>query len=239
MVADIYDATRSLQPSVMKNVVDGIKTFVGGSSIVDIGVGTGRFAAPLTRLGIDVVGLDVSSLMLSQAREKGVAGLVIADAESAPFRSQSFDYAMVVHFMHLLNDWKSALREISRITRKGLITVVEDPEGSHPRDLYVRLRESKGFKMAGLKLGEREMMRMVKPWKTRRLADDRRGFDPSRLLDEYLAKLHSITWDIPDSVNAQIVEEMKPRLGGKRELDGSVTLVVWERDQLRGFYPSP
>jgi ubiquinone/menaquinone biosynthesis C-methylase UbiE len=228
-----------MRQDVMKEVVDGIEDFVGRSSVVDFGVGTGRFAAPLAQLGVDVVGLDVSLPMMSQARDKGVAGLVLATAESTPFRAQSFDYAMVVHFMHLLKDWRATVKEISRVSRKGLIAVVNDPEGSRPRDLYIRLRESRGFPMAGLKMGERDMVSMVRPSLMRRLSEYREEFDPAQLMDEYAAKLHSITWEVPDDVNRQIVGEMRSRLGEKRELERSVTLVVWDRDQLRRFDPSP
>jgi len=237
-VAHVYDATRSLSPEVMSKVIDGILNYVGGSNIVDFGVGTGRFAAPLASSGLEVVGLDISTSMISKARDKGVGGLVLASALSSPFRPQSFDYAMVVHFMHLLEEWRAAIREVSRVARKGLITLIGDALGSRPRDMYVELRERRGFRMAGLRLGEREMADMVKPALTRKLVEYKEEFDPSALLAEYSAKLHSITWDIPDDVNSQIVEEMRPRLGNRRELTRSVVLAVWERSQLRSFDPS-
>jgi ubiquinone/menaquinone biosynthesis C-methylase UbiE len=222
----------------MKKVVDGVEEFLGRSSLIDFGVGTGRLAAPLIQRRVDVVGLDVSRSMIGQARDKGVAGLVLAAGEFAPFRRESFDYAMVVHFMHLMKDWKAVVREISRVARKGLITLVGDPLGSLPRDTYVRLRESRGFKMAGLKMGEREMAEMVKPSVTRSLVEYREQFDPSQLLEEYAAKLHSITWDVPDKVNAEIVEAMRPLLGRKRERERKVILAVWDQSQLREFDPS-
>ena len=237
-VAHVYDATRSLSPPVMRKVVDGVAEFVGGSSLVDFGVGTGRLAAPLIQRGVDVVGLDIARSMIGQARDKGVARLVLAAGESAPFRGESFDYAMVVHFMHLMEEWKAVVREISRVTRKGLITLVGDPLGSLPRDTYVQLREGRGFKMAGLKMGEREMAEMVKPSVTRVLVEYREQFDPSQLLEEYAAKLHSITWDVPDKVNAEIVDAMRPLLGRKRERERKVIMAVWDRSQLRGFDPS-
>jgi len=238
-VADVYDATRSLRPDVMKRVVDGIVDFVGKSSVIDVGVGTGRFAAPLVRKGLDVTGLDVSPPMITQARGKGVPGLVLSAAESIPFREESFDYAMVVHFMHLPKEWRAALREVHRVTRRGLITVVGDPLGSRPRDTYVRLREERGFRMPGLRWGEREMVEMVPPSLTRELAEYVEEFDPDPWLEEYSAKLHSITWDIPDDVNAQIVEEMRSKLGGKRDVRRRLILSVWDRAQLREFYPEP
>jgi len=189
-VADVYDATRSLKPRVMSKVVEGILEFIDGSTMVDFGVGTGRFAAPLAGAGIEVTGLDISELMIRQAREKGVTNLLLSSAESTPFRPRSFDYAMVVHFVHLLRDWRAVIGEISRVTKKGLVTVVEDPRGSHNRDLYVRLREKRGFKMLGLRLGERDLIEKVKPAIQEKLVEYKEVFDPSSLLDEYASKLH-------------------------------------------------
>ena len=100
------------------------------------------------------------------------------------------------------------------------------------------MRENRGFKMVGLKMGEREMAEMVKPSLTRDLAEYREQFDPSQLLEEYAAKLHSITWDVPDKVNAEIVGAMRPLLGRKRERERKVIMAVWDRSQLRGFDPS-
>lgn len=237
-VAHVYDATRSLRPEVMEKVVEGIVQFMDGSTLIDFGVGTGRFAAPLARSGIQVTGLDIAPTMIRQAKEKGVGDLVLSSAESTPFRSASFDYAMVVHFMHLLRDWRAAVAEIARVTRRGLVTVLEDPAGFHPRDLYLDLRESMGFGMSGLKHGERDMVEMVAPELRKELAAYREELDPAALMDEYGAKQHSITWDVPDEANKRIVLEMRKRLGPKRTQDRSVSLAVWGHDQLARFQES-
>ncbi|MDV3244888.1 MAG: class I SAM-dependent methyltransferase [Nitrososphaerales archaeon] len=237
-VAHVYDATRSLRADVMSGVVAGLVEYLGSSSVVDFGVGTGRFAAPLARAGVEVVGLDVSPAMIRQALGKGLANLVLAAAESVPFRRGSFDYALAVHFMHLVDDWRATLEEVARVARKGLLTLVGDLEESHPRDLYIQLREKKGFDMRGLKLGEREIIRMVTPSLTRRLVEYMEVFDPAELCEEYSAKLHSVTWDMPDDVNAQIVDEMRSSLGERRELLRSLYLVGWDHRQLRGIDPS-
>ena len=237
-IADVYDATRSFEPEVMSKVVEGILDFVRGSTIIDFGVGTGRFAAPLAKSGIEVTGLDISRPMIRQAREKGVANLLLSSGESTPFRPRSFDYAMAVHFVHLLKDWKMVIGEISRVTRKGLVSVFGDPNGSHPRDLYVHMRERRGFKIAGLRLGERDLVEIVKPALEKTLVEYREVFDPVSLLDEYANKLHSITWDVPDEVNRQIVEEMRSQLGARRKVKRSVSLAVWDHDQLAGFHES-
>ncbi|MDV3293863.1 MAG: class I SAM-dependent methyltransferase [Nitrososphaerales archaeon] len=238
-VADIYDATRSLRPDVMSKLVDQLVVFIGRSSVVDFGVGTGRFAAPLAKAGVVVLGLDVSRDMIVRARDKGAGDLVLAASESVPFVAKSFDYVLAVHFIHLVNDWKATLEEMARVSRKGLLTLVEDVQGSHPRDLYAELREKKGFAVRGLKHGERDLVGMVRPSLNRVLVEYTEVFDPAELCDEYAAKLHSITWDMPDSVNTQIVGVMRATLGQKRELPRSVSLVAWGSEELRAFHPSP
>ncbi len=238
-VANVYDATRSLRPDVMSRLVGELARFLDHSSVVDFGVGTGRFAAPLARAGISIAGLDVSRDMIRQAKEKGAGDLVRAASESVPFVGKSFDYALAVHFIHLVNDWKGTLKEMARVSRNGLLTVVEDVQGSHPRDLYLELREKEGFAMHGLKHGERDLIGMLKPSMNRVLVEYTEVFDPKELCDEYAAKLHSITWDMPDDVNAQIVDNMRATLGKKRELPRSVSLVAWRSEELRAFHPSP
>lgn len=238
-VANIYDATRSLRPDVMSRLVDELVRFLGRSSVLDFGVGTGRFAAPLALAGVAASGLDVSRDMIMRARDKGVRDLVLAASESVPFMTGSFDYALAVHFIHLVHDWKATLGEMARVSRKGLLTLVEDLKGSHTRDLYVELREKKGFAMRGLKRGERDLVGMAKPSLNRVIVEYTEVFDPAELCDEYAAKLHSITWDMPDEVNAQIVGDMRAALGEKRELPRSVSLVAWDSEELRAFHPSP
>lgn len=66
--ADIYDAVysyvRSDIPFYTQQAVES------GGPVLELGVGTGRIAIPTAQLGIDVVGIDSSSAMLSKAGEK-------------------------------------------------------------------------------------------------------------------------------------------------------------------------
>src|SRR3989454_11026084 len=103
-VSEVYDATRSLRPDVREAVLDGLEQALGGTNpLLDVGVGTGRFADPLRRLGFEVVGVDLSRRMMAKAREKRIPDLILADAESLPLRSKSFEVAMMVHLLHLVD----------------------------------------------------------------------------------------------------------------------------------------
>jgi ubiquinone/menaquinone biosynthesis C-methylase UbiE len=79
---------------------------------LEIGVGSGRFAAPL---GIRI-GMDPSSAMLSYAARRGIAA-VQGVAEGMPFRNATFDYALNVTTICFLNDAKAALAETYRVLK--------------------------------------------------------------------------------------------------------------------------
>jgi SAM-dependent methyltransferase len=86
---------------------------------VEIGVGTGRFAAPL---GIKV-GLDPSIAMLAYAIERGICGIQ-GIAEALPFKDSVFDYAIVVTTICFVNDPPKMLRETYRVLKSGAPLVI-------------------------------------------------------------------------------------------------------------------
>lgn len=88
-------------------------TAVAGSAI-EIGVGSGRFAAPL---GIPL-GLDPSPGMLAIARTRGIE-TILGVAEDLPFSGSSFDLVLMVTTVCFLDDVQQAFREARRILRRG------------------------------------------------------------------------------------------------------------------------
>jgi SAM-dependent methyltransferase len=86
---------------------------------VEIGVGTGRFAAPL---GISI-GVEPSPGMAELARQRGIEVLE-GVAEALPFADNSFDYALMVTVVCFLDDVAKAFREARRILKPGGTFVV-------------------------------------------------------------------------------------------------------------------
>lgn len=86
---------------------------------IEIGVGTGRFAAPL---GIKY-GIDPVSEMLQKAAARGVE-VEEGFAEDLPYPSKSFDYVLMTTTICFLNDIDKAFMEISRILEsEGIFTI--------------------------------------------------------------------------------------------------------------------
>jgi SAM-dependent methyltransferase len=86
---------------------------------LEVGVGSGRFAAPL---GIST-GIDPAGAVLRYAVHRGVR-VARAVAEALPFRSGLFDYALIVTTICFVDDAVEMLAEIHRVLRaEGVLCV--------------------------------------------------------------------------------------------------------------------
>jgi malonyl-CoA O-methyltransferase len=91
--------------------------------VIDVGCGTGRWASPLSAIGI-----DISPAMLAIAADKpGLRGrLAVADATALPIRTASADLVLCTLTLgHVPNPLK-ALNELSRILEPGGSLILTD-----------------------------------------------------------------------------------------------------------------
>jgi SAM-dependent methyltransferase len=120
---DFYDETRGLSRDAMEVTTELLAAELHGCRrVLEVGVGTGLLALPLSGKGFRVDGIDVSEPMLRRLREKGSdgrIGLAVAAAERLPFGSHAFDGAYLRHVLHLIPDWHAALAEVVRVVRPG------------------------------------------------------------------------------------------------------------------------
>lgn len=108
---------------------------------LEIGVGTGRFAAPL---GVGV-GLDPAPAMLAHAAARGIE-VVEGVAEHLPFADHSFDHALLVTTLCFLDAPDQALREARRVlTPDGRLVIGFVDRNSALGQLYAQRREQSLF----------------------------------------------------------------------------------------------
>jgi ubiquinone/menaquinone biosynthesis C-methylase UbiE len=115
--ADWYDT--EFQPAPLES--EGWTTLVtllgdGPGALIDVGCGTGAYAAGLADHGWEVTGIDVSEDMLRRARAKGVHA-VHADATALPFDASVFDAAISVFTHTDVDDFAASVQEIARVLR--------------------------------------------------------------------------------------------------------------------------
>ena len=86
---------------------------------LSIGVGTGRFAAPL---GVQL-GIDPAHEVLTYAAQRGVS-VVQGIAEALPFSDNAFDYALCVTTICFVDDAGAMLQEAFRVVKSGGVLVI-------------------------------------------------------------------------------------------------------------------
>jgi SAM-dependent methyltransferase len=71
-VAARYDESAAglFEPEVVDPVVDFLAELAGGGAALELGIGTGRIALPLSRRGVPVHGIDLSEAMVARLRAK-------------------------------------------------------------------------------------------------------------------------------------------------------------------------
>jgi hypothetical protein len=71
-VAATYDDSTGVEfdPEVIESTVDFLAELAGAGRALELAIGTGRIAVPLSRRGVPVHGIDVSRAMVSKLREK-------------------------------------------------------------------------------------------------------------------------------------------------------------------------
>lgn len=134
--AEFYDATRGYPPGVDAQLRDALAARVGLSTtarILEPAIGTGRIALPFLWAGYNYTGVDLSRPMMLALRAKlGVqswrARLIQGDVMRLPFGSGMFDAAIMVHILHLVDDWSVVLDEVVRVLRPGGAIVIANDE---------------------------------------------------------------------------------------------------------------
>jgi SAM-dependent methyltransferase len=110
-----YDLWFDRNRWVYESEIQALKKFPapGGKSL-EIGVGTGRFAAPL---GIEV-GVEPARAMARMAVKRGIK-VVLGTGESLPFSPAIFQVVVLVTTICFLRDPVRALVEATRVLRPG------------------------------------------------------------------------------------------------------------------------
>jgi SAM-dependent methyltransferase len=102
--------------------------------VLDLGCGTGRDMAGFALRGCSVVGVDLSSNLLSRVESASAGGRVQGDLRLLPFSADSFDGAWAMaSLVHLPRDGViQALREAYRVVRPRGFLFLSVPTGTGP-----------------------------------------------------------------------------------------------------------
>lgn len=245
--AAFYDLTRGYPPGVAEQIRDALLRLLGASSatrFLELGIGTGRIALPFIRAGYHYTGVDLSLPMMDELRRKlaaeaaqaapaADAGAVVssgpyppllqADVMNLPFAAHSFDAIVIVHVLHLVDDWRLVLRETQRVLQAGGWLVASQSGWNRSEDDPPGMAEQFSRKWVEIlrDLGVDRSQRPRGTW----LSDDdviaylhelgadaelqtvAEYIDPGRTAREivhaYQQRIFSSEWDTPDDVHTE------------------------------------
>jgi SAM-dependent methyltransferase len=248
-VADAYDATRRLPGPLMDRAVAALADALGEGPSLEVGVGTGRFAAPLSRHGVRVVGADISPRMLANARAKGCRDLFLASGTALPFRDGAFRGSMAIHVLHLVAAWRDVLGELARVTTDRFVTLFEtittrpldggEPSAVHgdalawPMGRYQELARPRGYGYAHPGIRPPDMVARAPPSLRVPAGAHRLVLTAEDILAPIAAKTLSSQWHVPDPVHAEIMAQLRRESAGNRfERTWDIEVVAWSPEDL-------
>lgn len=90
-----------------------------GTTLLDVGCGTGFFTRLFAEDDIESVGIDPDPgyVAFARNRKRSREHYLLGDARSLPFRNRSFDFAVAVTSLCFVSEMSLALSEMARVTR--------------------------------------------------------------------------------------------------------------------------
>jgi ubiquinone/menaquinone biosynthesis C-methylase UbiE len=133
---------------IARDLVAAVPQPLAGATALDAGAGTGLVGDALAAAGAHPVALDLSLDMLRWRRtERPLA--VCGEVGRIPLRTGAVDAALAAFVLNHLRDQGSALRELTRVTRRGghmLATVFANSSRSAIRDRVDEVAVAHGFR---------------------------------------------------------------------------------------------
>jgi SAM-dependent methyltransferase len=137
LAADIYHTAR---PAYPEQIFDDFVEMTGlraGSSVLEIGCGTGRATVPLAKRGFRIVGVELGENLAAVAR-RNLEGYPDVRVVSAPFEewdpaAEQFDAVFAAQAWHWL-DPDVRFVKVAAVLKEGGVLAVLDAEHAFPND---------------------------------------------------------------------------------------------------------
>ncbi len=163
LAVDVYDENENYLNSFEQGELVPLLGALAGKKVLDVGAGTGRLSLPMANRGANVTALDVSPKMLEiigrKSRSSGMLDFptkskiwgksaknskiitVVGDAESLPFKNETFDIVTAAFLIVHLKDPTRFFDEAYRVLKDGGILAVTNINQKDPPQVKTKQGE--------------------------------------------------------------------------------------------------
>jgi len=240
-----YDETRDFDIQSFEKALKTISSIVPPDryrKVFEPGIGNGRIAIPMNKLGYEVTGIDISQNMLNELNQRikkeGIIGLnyQIGDVSCIPYDDLSFDATIATHLFYFVSEWEKACDEIARVT-KGPIIMLHTGMGqeiSILNEKYKTICQAYGVKFPQIGVSStKEVVDYFKlkgyhvlfegKWSWKKKVD-------VEIAIGYLKKrAYSFTGWANNNVHNKVIRELRAEKIGISEVEDRISLVILER----------
>jgi len=125
-----YARTREADLRIVSEVIS-LLDLPAGSTVADIGAGTGNYCRALAEQGFHMLAVEPSAIMRAQAVSHVGVEWFEGVAENLPFPAASIDGAICILALHHFSDPAKGIREMLRVIGNGpLVIFTFDPRGT-------------------------------------------------------------------------------------------------------------
>ena len=135
-----YDDWHESHPAIYQSQVKALKKIVPSGQGLEIGVGTGRSASPLSVQ----FGLDPSFNMLKLAKQRNIK-VVQGFGEDLPFKNVTFNFILIVYTIELADDALRFLKEAAKILKKRGVLILGIANRESAWGKFYEQEAAKGF----------------------------------------------------------------------------------------------
>ncbi|MUG95878.1 methyltransferase domain-containing protein [Scytonema sp. UIC 10036] len=118
-----YSTTRIPDRRIVNTLIH-LLNLPRGSTIADLGAGTGGYSLALADLGFSIYAIEPSFVMQTQALEHPDIKWIAGYAEAIPLPDNSVDGLISILTIHHFSDLEKAIREMHRVVKSGAIVLL-------------------------------------------------------------------------------------------------------------------
>jgi len=154
--AEVYDPQYREEQTAKIQAALAHLSLSKNDEVLDAGCGTGILFGYLADEVRSIAGADTSRGLLKEAKRKAKIysniGLVLADADSLPFRNQMFDKAFAITLLQNMPNPSRTLNEISLVSKPKATITVTGLRKSFTKQEFSRLLKQTNLKVETLQL---------------------------------------------------------------------------------------